>query len=156
MKKDPELMDRLEKKFKLGSAAYGSFTNETTTPITSFCCISSKNYSLRCQDGFEKVRVRGFSLQNKTAKSQINHDTMRSMLLDAAAGIDRSVDVENFAFQLDVKNQRVITRPVKKVYRNWGITPKRFLPLPQDMPRDKFLTLLPFGIKHTNFADVPK
>ncbi len=125
------------------------------TPIYSYAALSSKNYGLRTEAGAECVKIRGFTLKAKAAKDVLNHATMTSMLM-ARINKEQSqeVELESFTMKINAKRQTVSNKILKKKYRNENLFDKRFLPPPE--MRDECVTLLPFGTKHMDFADMKR
>ena len=146
--------DSIRQAFEVGQVYYGAYKEETATPIVQYASISPKNYSYVTEDGEQSVKIRGFRLGQERTKRILNSANMRSLLLDALDGKQRSLVTETNQFRLNLKKQTVTTTTLRKEYRNYGIVPKRWLP-PDRNDVDQFVTTIPFGAVHANYSDMP-
>lgn len=142
----PEL-DRL---FRVNSSAYGCWKFETSAPICSFVSLGSKNYAFITRDGLMVVKVRGFTLSNSAASQVVNIGSMQNMLKDLLAGKPSELIVESFNMRFQRQEQTMHNKITKKRYTNQTFN-KRLL-FPDECGR--YVETVPFGARHTNYADV--
>ena len=137
----PEVDQALKEKFDIGNPCYGSYKEENHCRITSFCAAGAKNYSYRMEDGSTVVKARGFSLNNDTAKSVLNHDSMLALMKKWDRGEEDQVSTESFTMKLDRKTQTIRNSTLKKTYRN-SVYDKRYI-----LKGTPSMKTLPFGTR---------
>ncbi len=153
-------VDGLKTKFRLGSPAYGHYKMETKSPIATYASLGPKNYSYVTTGEKENgdvvevekvVKVRGLTLNNASALEVVNHGAMKELITGFLADNYRELESENFSMKVDRANLTVQNTVVKKKYHNRGFDKRWVCNNP-----DSYITSYPFGIKHTEFADIPK
>ena len=145
---------QLEKQFSMGSKAYNAYKYETSAPIKSFVTLGAKNYSYVTHSGETSVKVRGFTLESKTAKGDINHEVMKDLLDKFVHKQIESTYTNTFRMKIDRKTQTVKNSTIKKKYSN-NVFDKRNVIAPETKNNSTYLTL-PFGLVHEDFADISR
>jgi hypothetical protein len=142
------------KKFDLNNPAYGLYKEETKARIIQFASLGCKNYSLVTSSGEECVKVRGFTLSNPQALNTLSHTSMTSMVRDFLKDKSIKIETKQSKLQLDRRKCSIHNNIQIKSYSN-NTFDKRYI------PKDTFLTdvnatSIPYGCRHTKFADVNK
>ncbi len=147
---DPTYREELVREFGIGKDAFGKFKNECPSDPIHYCSLGKKNYAIVCNNGDTITRVRGFSLTNKRAQTAINYNTMKDLLFKSLENINKTIEVKNFSFLLNLEDQIIATRPITKKSSNSNPM-KRWL---NKSNPDAYLSTFPYGCTSFNFEDL--
>ena len=147
----------MRERFQLGSPAYGAWKEETSTPIASFVSLGPKNYSATTRGRDEEpkiaketmVKARGFTLSNANAKQALNHEAMRTMLLDFLKDKTREVTIKSWRPKYHRDDQKLVSTIITKKYTNRTFDKRMVFP----DRCGRYVASVPFGAKSLEYTD---